>query len=359
MEPLVVGDDVSVGEGLPDTPHVEIMFDALNDTIDNNVAGNEGLVLSGSQIYAQAVLSANGVKGITGNEGFFSKVAETAKSIYDYIVKMFKSVWGFFFNRDAPKEVAKAQADVKVEQSKLADFKAAKPEAVEQAKHFIATAKAADPDVIDLDKDTIEEIIVKLKSGNSAKEKEAVTQISHVAPKANKKAQTAYSKSNQSVIDTKQRLLRVIEGAEKNPLGEAVSGVTGHIEETARSVLAVAVKAKPAELALIKVLESHKEIKSIQDADLVGAAILNNLSEIKVLSERYKGHTARVQEDVNEAKKDVSEASNPNSSAIAKKRLSALRHVLTFTTNIAQAIKKTNTELLRLQKDINHIFGVK
>lgn len=363
MDPLDITNESGPTDGIPDSPHVEIMFDALNDTLEN-VGGNEGLSLTSSQIYAQAVLGANNVYSVAGNESFFGSIKDGAKAVYDYIIKMFKSVYGFFFNRDVGQEVEAAKVEVKESQAKLEDLKRADPETAAYAAKFMSGVKArvaeADArDAIDLDKDTIEQIVTKLE-GSASDKKAGVAQMVSAMPKANKKAQGAYTKANGSVIDAKSRLIRVIEAAQKSPLGEPVTGVTGYVNDIGVSIVAAGVKSLAGEKAFISMLEKHKTIGSINDATTLGAAILSNLNDMKSLGERYKGHTSRISADVKEAEKSLKEGTGHGATKdhVNKKRLDGLRNILTFSTNIAQGIKKSIAELERLQKASAKIFGV-
>lgn len=358
MDPLDISNELGENEGIPDSPHVEILFEALNDTLDN-VGGNEGLPLTQSQHYARGVLSASGVRNVAGNESFFGSIKNGAVAVYDYIVKMFKSVFGFFFNRDAAKAADDAKAEVKEDQKKLADLKNATPDGVAHAKAAVTKLKGSDKDVVDLDNDTVQEIMTKL-DGSPSEQKAGVAQLVTALPKANKKAQERYSKSVDAVIGVKTRLIRVIEAAEKSPLGEPVTGVTGYVNDIGVSILAVGVKALPAEKALITLLQRHKTINSMGDSEQVGTAINKNLDDMKSLGERYKGHTSRISSEVKEAEQRLKENTGHGATKdhVNKKRLDGLRNILSFTTNIAQGIKKSISELERLQKSTNQIFGV-
>lgn len=115
-----------VDREVPDTPHVEIMFDALNDTL----TGTEGMVLTEAQHYANGVLFANSSR-VSGNESFFGSIASGVKSAYDYIVKMFKSIWGFFFNRDGVEEAKEAKQEIELQTAKVDKAPEPQPKIVE------------------------------------------------------------------------------------------------------------------------------------------------------------------------------------------------------------------------------------
>lgn len=109
--------------GIAEPEHLETMFDALDDTF-TNVDGTEGLTRA--QHYAQAVLVGAGMvrPQVAGNEGFFQTLGEGAKKIWEYIQKMFKSMWAFFFGKgsDTSKaKVEKAEATVAENQKVMGD----------------------------------------------------------------------------------------------------------------------------------------------------------------------------------------------------------------------------------------------
>lgn len=78
--------------GLPDPEH----FDTVMDGVLDSVSGNEGLSYAQHYLFS-CLQSSGGISSRTGTEGFFSSIGSGLKAAWDYIVKMFKSVWNFFF----------------------------------------------------------------------------------------------------------------------------------------------------------------------------------------------------------------------------------------------------------------------
>lgn len=113
MQDNSLQDDLAI-EDLPNLTQVHVSFNALSDTL-NNVAGTESL--TGAQVYMEGILIANGkmtqVERVAGTEGFFSKVGAGAKKTLDYIIDIFKRIWGFFFKKAAPEQAKKIRADIK------------------------------------------------------------------------------------------------------------------------------------------------------------------------------------------------------------------------------------------------------
>lgn len=93
-------DETNSDYGISEPEHMELMFDALTDTVDG-VTGSEGFGLSRAQQYAFAVLSAGDAltfqEKVAGNESFFSAVGDGLKAVWNYIMKMFSAIGAFFF----------------------------------------------------------------------------------------------------------------------------------------------------------------------------------------------------------------------------------------------------------------------
>ena len=119
-------------ESVPSPEHVEQVMNGLIDT----VSGNEGF--SSSQRYLEAVLHSSGIisyRQVGGTEGILSSIADGAKAAIEYLKKMFRSIWDFFFKKE------KKELDIKVEKA-LEDAKKALDE-VDKVKVTTANADAA------------------------------------------------------------------------------------------------------------------------------------------------------------------------------------------------------------------------
>lgn len=99
MEDVLLEEDFGVAE----PEHVEMMMDALADTMEQQVAGNESYSLTSAQQYALSVLQSSGavsrIAQVTGNEGFFSSIGDGVKKLWEYIQKIFKGIYDWFFGK--------------------------------------------------------------------------------------------------------------------------------------------------------------------------------------------------------------------------------------------------------------------
>lgn len=99
-------------DSVPEPEHVEQVMNGFIDT----VSGAEGFTQS--QHYLEGVLFSNGIirqHQVGGTEGILSSVADGAKAAIEYIKKMFRSIWDFFFKsekKELEKKVDKALDDV-------------------------------------------------------------------------------------------------------------------------------------------------------------------------------------------------------------------------------------------------------
>lgn len=96
---------------VPEVSHVETMMDGVIDSIN----GSESLSLTAAQQYVIAVLDANEVtrSAVTGTEGFFADVGSGLSKAWEFIKKMFTSIWDFFFGKKNKEDSAAAKESVK------------------------------------------------------------------------------------------------------------------------------------------------------------------------------------------------------------------------------------------------------
>lgn len=99
-------------ESLPEPEHVEMIMNGMLDSL----SGNEDLIgLTDAQVYLQGALNASGAVSlrVSGNEGFFSSIGAGIKAAWDYIVKMFKSIYNSVFKKDVKDKGEKVATSIK------------------------------------------------------------------------------------------------------------------------------------------------------------------------------------------------------------------------------------------------------
>ena len=100
-------------DSVPEPDHVAQVMDGFIDT----VSGSESFTKA--QHYLEAVLFSNGIirhRDVGGTEGILGKVADGAKAAIEYIKKIFRSIWDFFFKRE--KKSMEDKVDKAIEEAK-------------------------------------------------------------------------------------------------------------------------------------------------------------------------------------------------------------------------------------------------
>jgi hypothetical protein len=86
--------------GVSDAGHVGMAFDALTASLDR-LNGSESYSLVPAQVYVYSILEADGAlsraERVAGNESFFGAIGNGLQAVWDFIAKLFKGIWNFFF----------------------------------------------------------------------------------------------------------------------------------------------------------------------------------------------------------------------------------------------------------------------
>lgn len=315
------------GYGLPDSPHVEISFDALEDTLDN-VSGNESLTQA--QHYMAGILNATGaargLDSVEGSEGFFSRIGEGAQKTWEYIKKMFTSIWGFFFKKEAP---AKAEtAKKKLEENKTS----LNATNVEQAKASVSRAVS----VVD------ESVSKELKEATS---KEDILKVAAKVGKANDKARKILGVKAGNFIAVLKASLKVADDAkaEAAELGQADY------------------------IAFASNMVSNKGMTETMIKELEPLHGLEDLSKAKAVTEKMTGYLAGLTKAVT----SISSTEGHVKSSIekieksmgaddeqAKKQLAGLRKLMVAASKYSKLMKDTLDYIPSVSKSVNSVFGL-
>lgn len=365
MEPLDITDDPGEGEQIPDRPHVEIMFEALNDTL----AGVECKNLSEAQVYAEGVLMATGalrMNTVEGNEGFFSSIGNGAKAIYDYIVKMFKSVWGFFFNRDAAKEAKEAKAEVKEVQQKIETLRNPTPEAVAECEKVWAYVharvvadkeKAKAEGAIDLDEFMLGDIKKKL-DGTPSEQKAGAKELMDAMPQANKPAQAKFKKAAEGVVTLNKKFDVLMSSIMVRPKDKApLKPKAGSVGIAVSLVISAATRAyEPSVKQNIDNLIKLENIKDQAHALKVLAGITHDIDAGEHLGSVLKSQTTKLSSEIHQM--EMALKAGPLSEE-DKDELEVLRVVLAMGSTVAQFLKRVVEAQKHLAKTVGNVFGLK
>jgi hypothetical protein len=348
-------------DSIPDSPHVEIMFDALNDT----VSGTEGMVLTPTQIYAAGVLGANNYRA--GNEGFFGSIASGAKAVWDYIVKMFKSVWEFFFNRDAAAEVKEAKQEVQANAEALVSAGASVN--AEGADKAIAKAKtmahAIENGEHNVDPQKTRDWLASLVEGEPAERKAAAEKV---VKEIYSKIGTYNEKGGRKVKAAAEKVVRLnssfLTWFEKEGNKRSSLGVNHNDESAAAKTLAESFFS-----VIKKFVEHHKtsastsalsgEIKTLDDGKHIQTEITASIEALGQLIRECNAYTGKIKGAMSDVEKQLG-STKPGSDGHDKhtKELQYLRGIMSVSAAVATYIKKSIEAEKEYSNAINKMFFV-
>jgi chemotaxis protein histidine kinase CheA len=161
---------------LPEVSHVETVMDGLLDSLN----GSESLDLTYAQRYIIGVLDANDItrSSVTGTEGLLSDLGDGIAKMWEYIKKMFTSIWDFFFGKTNKEDSTAAKEVVKETEAAVKEVEAPKvteenvKAVVAKVEKKVATLSEASPKKKELTKK-----VEELKQAEPAKAKQAAAPL--------------------------------------------------------------------------------------------------------------------------------------------------------------------------------------
>lgn len=328
-------DDIVIDENeefvAPETSHVELVFQALGDTV-NNIAGAEGLTTA--QLYLHGVLNASGglsyTESIAGQEGFFANVKEGARKAIEYIKKMFKSIWGFFFKKQGPEEAKDVKKDIT---DKKADL-----ESVEKVKAGLHRAAGSDS----------KELVEHISKATSISE---LNTLSKDVAKANSKAQQGLVIKINQLVESLEGEIKLAEEVETEAKksGEAsytawASGVKGGVSGTQ---------------SLVNSLKGIRDLADIKAAE----GVLNDLKSHTEVIDRAlaaaSGTESRVQGMIDTLSKlDGNESASDEQKKQGDENLKALQLFMKSAARYSGLLKRTLSHMKSVTTATGKVFGV-
>lgn len=328
-------DDIVIDENeefvAPETGHVELVFQALGDTV-NNIAGTEGLTTA--QVYFHGVLNASGglsyTQSIAGAEGFFANVKEGAAKAIEYIKKMFKSIWGFFFKKEGPEEAKAVKAAVTEKKAELGD--------VAKVKSGLTSAAGSDS----------KELVEAISKATSIGE---LNTLSKDVGKKNTKAQQALVvKINQLVesLEGEVKLADEVE-TEAKKSGEAsytawAAGVKGGVSGTQ---------------SLITTLKGIRDLADLKAAETTLDDLKAHTEVISKALEASGGTESRVQGMIDSLSKlDGNSSASDEQKKEGDDNLKALQLFMKSAARYSGLLKRTLSHMKSVNTATGKVFGV-
>lgn len=323
--------------GLPDGPHVEIAFDALNDTIEN-VTGTESLTQA--QMYMEPILVANGLISqadrVNGMEGFFSAIGDGAKKTWEYIKKMFKSIWEFFFKKEAPalaKEAKKETDDAKatVDLTNLDSAKAS------MSKALVYVADGTE----------LGELRDHLKEANT---KSAVEAVGAKIARKNERARKSLSLKVGQLIETIKAGLalstQVSEDAKKHSVPEYTTFAADMASDdtTAKALQA-----------------SLEKVRDLEDFGLARSFLTQLVGYVGVIEKeisKISGEESKIKTSIGHIEQIMGKMGEGDGKAEAQKQLAGLRALMASAAKHSTIVKRTLEEVKAVDKALPRVFGL-
>jgi len=321
------------GYGLVDGPHIEIAFEALNDTMEQEVTGVESLTQA--QQYMHGVLSASGAltrAEVNGSEGFFSKIGDGLKKTWEYIKKMFKNIWGFFFKKKAP-EQAKA------------------------AKNTLEAAK----DALDLKGPEVKkQLVAAANASGDAEAKKAAEEADDVAGYRAAAMKLAKVKGkDRNVLATKVgNFLEVLKGGAS--LAESIKKET----ESANHPWTKAFGGGVAESArygvvLIRAVENIKDLEDLNKAKDTIEKMHSYTGAVETLIGKFSGLESQVQKAIDDVEKDLGKAEgDANAKAGVQAELKELRTLMANAAKFTTFLQHVLDYMPQLSRAVLKVFGI-
>ena len=352
MDEVILTEADGEGYAVPDLPEVEIPFDALNDTLVQEVTGVESL--TDAQHYMEGLLVAHGVhraSSVTGNESFFSKVGSGARAVYDWIKKMIKSLWDFFFKRDAPKASEEAKSEIKA-------AVAAADGAAEGGTTPAQTEKILDKQVSELEKLKADPHANKAVLDQLWKEAHDArgTSVPHAEKKeVAKRVAKEIVKVNgghahlQNQVD---KLVRTLEHVVQYAEQQASNTSLGEeYQKFVKSILGDSFT-KPTRDNIAKI-KSIKAVADPAEAKKVLGELLADMQHADKAVAEMRRLEASMNADVKKAEAALTKSNDPE----AKKTLEELRKFVGFTARVAKYFETTFEQATAIARSYRHLFG--
>ena len=362
MDHFDITDESSAGEGIPTSIHGDLMFEALTDTLDG-VSGTEGMRMTEAQVYAQGVLAANGVRGVAGNEGFFSTIADAAKAGYEYIIKLFKSLYGFFFKRDAGEKIDATKKEVAANTKELKDVGSASvpdAEVDKQLKHAHSVGAAIEDiptgSQAEFDK-VMEQAAVAIKGNSAPDKRKALVALTGELPKVSKRGQENFVRDLTAVATQGARFEKIVENMAKDKKMNA-AGMTSADSNAMKLLMAVITDATAFKGIAARQSEYPKKtpvLKTLSEAQALQKQIDDDLTASKSLIAKLNGHNSAINSAIQAMGGKIGAKSLD---AEGKKEMECLKALLNISSRVAGYLKTSTEAQSKLSGTINKVFGL-
>lgn len=349
---------------LPDLPHVNVMMDAMDDSVDQMsddpdvIDGTERLNLTAAQRYAEGVLFANGIvraSALAGNEGVFSAIGDGLGAVWDFIVKTFKAIWNFFFARDNDKIADETKAGID-ENNKDAQAAANGTQSDEDAKKQASKMASIAAEGGDA------ELAKELREAKSPKElkasiKKALKKMAHLNEKGLAKAKNAVK----NAITAKSSFLKIVSDDKNAKLNAANDKMMESDHPAAHLLIEMEAeinKAITRDHTFMPKLQKAMDLKEVNDIVQFGKDIDSNVESMRGLGRAFNQRKSKMQSVMAETEKRAAKAKDAKDKAALKQELAALRVLVNQAVKVSKLIEASNHRLLVAHTELVEMLGL-
>lgn len=346
MDEVILTEADGEGYAVPEISHVELVLDGLSDTVDQVERGVAGVeALTGAQEYLQASMQAAGMlsmRQVAGNEGFMSSVGGGIKKAYEYVVKMFKSLWDFFFKRDNKKKAEEAKEALVTCKTTWTEIKmGGKTEAQTDAMISSLKSSASSQELAVVSK-ALEEV-----SGKSHAEKQKVL------TDAMKKFAAASAKSKKLLTWKIDRLKAAFKG-----IIETTDAMKAGMDDDVLKSMEGQCNILAAESKrVIAELDNHRELKDPDGALSLLTKMTADVDKVKGMMDHFAQQETEIKKIIADCEKVMNESGTGNN-AESKKHVDTLRVALGGLQKIARFTVEIYDSLKSLDKTLHQVFGI-
>lgn len=347
---------------LPDVPQVNVMMDALDDSIEqiDQVEGSEGLSFTKSQQYAQAVLFGAGIipfSAMCGMEegGVFKAAGDGIASIWNWIKGIFTSIWNFFFSRDNKEEADKTKegADENSKKAKdAADGSQSDEEAKKQAGKMAGIASEGGD----------EATAKALKEAKTPKEiKAAIKAALPKIAKLNKKGKQKIENSIKLAVQAKRGFQKVVSDSSNKKYTAAQDKVAGSDHPVAHLMIELEAcidKILVKDNTFIPILEKAMDCDTVPKVQAFNTAMKGNVDAMKQLGDDFNQRKGKIDTILKATEKKMNSAKDAKNKAELKKEVDTIRVLMNQAVKVSKLIQISNTRLRTVSDDLNALFGL-
>lgn len=347
---------------LPDVPQVNVMMDALDDSIEqiDMVEGTEAISFTKAQQYAQGVLYSNGIiplRAMCGMEegGVFSSIGDGIGAVWSWIKGIFTSIWNFFFSRDNKEEADKTKAEADANSktaSDAANGSQSDEDAKKQAGKMAGIASAGGD----------EATAKALKEAKTPKEiKAAIKAALPKIAKLNAKGKQKIQNSIKLAVQAKLGFAKIVNDDSNKKFKDAQDKVAGTDHPVAHLMIDLEAhvdKILVKDNTFIPTLEKAMDCDTVPKVMAFNTTMKSNVDAMKALGDGFDQNKGKMKTILDTTEKKLKAAKDAKNKAELKKEVATIRVLMNWAVKTSKLIQISNNRLRTVSDDLNAMFGL-